>query len=458
MDELTFQQSLRQRPPADPHYRLRLSTAPGAVAAAATPTSTDFTETRPRLFALRLAMAGGIVALFGGLLLAGLLTQPSERVPAPASSPTATWTPPPELTMEEIAPGVTQATLAGDSSFEAADGPYDFTFDPHGGVWLLSPAGLQRVGDDTSYPSPGAVRTFSDLSPAPDGALWVLVDDTVASFRDGGWTEAPPFPGDTEDPPGALEVLPDGTVWARSTTTLARLDDDAWTAYPIADEEGPVPDAGLVFPWDLAWTPDGSLWVTTNGARKRNRGDLLRFDGEVFDPIGLPVQVEGWVGPLVSGHDGALWAYLDNPPTLARFDGTAWESWGRVPRIQRTGICVGRMAAAPDGRLWAIARRGDIPCAGDVLGAYDGATWTDALRSDALLREDAQLRVAPDGNLWVEPAHGLFIIATPEALATAGPAGQSAEEGESTERATPDLLPLPIHSFVVTDAAGAASE
>ncbi len=206
--------------------------------------------------------------------------------------------------------------------------------------------------DAPAYPSPDQMPYYPDLSPAPDGALWALANGTVATFRDGAWTEAPPFPGDTEDPPGALEVRPDGTVWGRSTTTLARLDGDTWTAHRITDPVGPVPDAGWVSPGDLAWTSDGSLWVTTNGARKKNRGGLLRFDGEVFHQVEPSVPVEGWIGPLVSGPDGELWAYLDaDPPRLARYDGTDWELSGRVPRIQRSGTCVGRMVAAPDGRL-----------------------------------------------------------------------------------------------------------
>ena len=402
---------------------------------------------RSMFSATKFLVAGAIVALFGGFLLSGVLTQqPSDEPPPPAAasasaSPLAdqTWTPPPELAMVGIAPGVTKAAVPGVSSleswwldteaspqqdldnFNAGDG-FDFTFDRDGDMWLLSPAGLLRVGDDTAYPSPGQMSYYLDLSSAPDGALWVLANDTVASFRDGAWAAAPPFPGDTEDGPGALEVLPDGTVWARSTTTLARLDGDAWTAYRITDDQGPVPDAGWVFPGDLAWTPDGSLWVTTNGARKHGRGDLLRFDGEVFHPVEPPVPVEGLIGPLVSGPDGELWAYLEaDPPRLARFDGTDWEVSGRVPRIA-ADICLGRMVSAPDGRLWAIARTQprQHECHGDVLGAYDGATWTGVgALPESWLTEVAPLHVAPDGNLWVESAPGLFLITHPEAVVAA---------------------------------------
>jgi hypothetical protein len=388
--------------------------------------------------ATKFVVAGAIVALFGGFLLTGLLAQRSDEPLPPAAATTSaspeadvTWTPPPELTMEEVAPGVMRAMLPGAGSFKAASGPHDFMFDAHGDLWLLSPAGLLRVGDDTTYPSPDSDgQGLADLSPAPDGALWALANDTVASFRDGAWTEAPPFPGDTEDGPRALEVLPDGTVWARSTTTLARLEGDAWTAYRITDDEGPVPDAGWVFPGDLAWTPDGSLWVTTCntkvGVRPKDRvrtvlpGGLLRFDGEVFHQVAPLVPVQGCIGPLVSGPDGELWTYLDaDPPRLARFDGTDWELFGAgagIPRISWTGRTFGQMVAAPDGRLWVIAAPSSM--ADRRLGTFDGATWTaaDGLAS-YWVREGSTLRVAPDGNLWVEPAHGLFLIATPEAVA-----------------------------------------
>jgi hypothetical protein len=409
--------------------------------------------------ATKFLVAGAIVALFGGFLLSGVMTQqPSDEPPPPAAASTSaspladpTWTPPPELVMVEIAPGVTKAAVPGVSSLESwwldpetspqqdavaeervlismmlqdaeeeTNGPYefDFTFDREGDLWLLSPAGLLRVGDDTAYPSPGQMWHYPDLSSAPDGALWALANDTVASFRDGAWTAAPPFPGDA--PADALEVLPDGTVWARSTTTLARLDGDAWTAHRITDEQGPVPERRRHFPGALSWTPDGSLWVTTNGARKRKTGDLLRFDGEVFHPVELPVPVEGWIGPLASGPDGELWAYLDaDPPRLARFDGTDWGASGRVPRIA-TDLCSGRMVSAPDGRLWAIPRKRGPQhhdCDGDVLGAYDGATWTGVgALPESWLTEVAKLHMGPDGNLWVESAPGLFLIAAPEAV------------------------------------------
>ena len=139
----------------------------------------------------------------------------------------------------------------------------------------------------------------------------------------------------------------------------------------------------------------------------------------MFHPVEPPVPVEGWFGPLASGQDGELWAYLDaEPPRLPRVDGTDWESSGRVPRIQRTGTCVGRMVAAPDGRLWTIPRTRSTPCSGDVLGAHDGAAWTGVgALPGSWLTESAKLHMGPDGNLWVEPAHGLFLIATPEAVA-----------------------------------------
>jgi len=424
----------RVQPTAPPMLRQRIGTMP-----LPSNTKRGFLPRIPQwrfqsmFSATKFVVAGVIVALFGGFLLAGVLTQqPSERAVAPASSPTATWAPPSELAIEELAPGVMKATLAGVGSIERSGSKHDFTFDQHGDMWMLSPDGLRRVGDETSYPGPGSTDAYWDLTSAPDGALWAVANGTVASFRDDVWTDAPEFPG--KPPASALEVLPDGTVWARSTTRLARLDGDTWTAYRITDEYGPISDSTYIFPGDLAWTLDGSLWVTTcydyhdddrGLVRSKDRGGLVRFDGTAFHPAAPPRPLDGCrVSPLASGTDGELWAYLAAElSTLARFDGTDWELSDDpvgIPRIHNPWMVVGFMVVAPDGRLWAT---GDF---GRVLGAFDGTTWTDAsvpreerLGSTGSVSNllERPLRVAPDGSIWVWTLDGYFLVITPEALA-----------------------------------------
>ena len=234
MDDMTLERSLRARPPVDPPYRPRLTHTPGITGPIDTPPQPMTRRTRPMLTATRLVAAIAIVSLGAGALLFSVGSDPS---PVPASTPSpspTTWTPPPGLVTEELAPGVLFASHAGVGSSRNGD----LAFGADGGIWLLNAGRLMRVGDVGTHPGPSVGLAFADLSGSPDGALWSLAKGTVASFRDGAWTTAPAFPGDA--PAKALEVLPDGTVWARSTTTLARLDGDAWTAYPIEDDQGQV--------------------------------------------------------------------------------------------------------------------------------------------------------------------------------------------------------------------------
>jgi hypothetical protein len=369
----------------------------------------------------RLVAAIAIVALgTGAVLLAG------GRVASPSATPSpspVTWTPPPSLVTEEVAPGVLLTTDDGAGHLLRWQGGMpdsDFAFAPDGSIWLLHGSELIRMGDEGRYPGPRGGFDMADLTAAPDGTLWALSEGTVASFRDRAWVTAPAFPG--RAPAKALEVLPDGTVWARSTTTLARLDGDSWVAFPIADDQGPIPDYEFVFPGGLAWTPDGSLWLTA--CRSYHEPVLLRFDGTRFHASPPSAQAE--CGPLLStGPDGELWAWVligggtrPRYAALARHDGTGWQVSPRaagVPSIAAPGAFVGSMAVAPDGRLWAAGGTGDR---GSMLGAFDGTVWTDVFGPvDPPVQGGGPTRVAPDGTVWLLTESGLLIIDPEEAMA-----------------------------------------
>lgn len=367
--------------------------------------------------ATRLIAATAVVALGTGTLFFAASPGPA---PAPTVSPSPSpmaWTPPPGLVTQELAPGVILATEDGEGRpLRYLGGVPDFAFAPDGGLWLLHDSVLIRVGDAGVHPAPPGGVDKADLTVASDGTLWALSDGTVASFRGAAWAHAPTFPGGASAK--ALEVLPDGTLWARSATTLARLDGDSWVAFPIADDQGPVPDYVYVFPGDLAWTPDGSLWVTTCQARKSGKGGLLRFDGSTFHRPALEAPADGCILPLATEADGVLWAFLEtDPPSLARFDGTSWElsaDDAGIPGIQATGVVAGTMVVAPDGRLWAASIDGEAA----LIGAFDGTTWTDAFtRTDGPGFQELPIHVAPDGTVWLLTMEGLLIIDPEVAMA-----------------------------------------
>ena len=355
-----------------------------------------------------------VVSLGAGTLLFSAVSDPTP-VPATTPSPSPTsWTPPPGLDTEELAPGVLFASHAGVGSSRHGD----LAFDADGGIWLLTTGRLKRVGDVGSLPGPSVGLDFADLTGSPDGALWSLAKGTVASFRDDVWTTVPAFPGDA--PAKALEVLPDGTVWARSTTTLARLDGDTWTAYPIVDDQGQIADYVYLFPGGFASTPDGSLWVSICDHTGNRAGQLLRFDGSKFQPVTPPPPQVNCYSPLASGPEGELWAFIStDPPALARFDGMAWkvsDADADIPHIAASGGYTGNMIVAPDGRLWAAGASDR----GLVLGVYDGTTWTDVFTdTEDLDLLERPLQVAPDGTIWLWVRNGFLVIDPAAAGATA---------------------------------------
>jgi hypothetical protein len=363
------------------------------------------------------SLVGVALLITAGVAILYLGANPGPTAPPPSPSP---WALPSGLVTERIGRGILRIVDDGaghvfpiPAPIQSLSGVYDAdaAFTPDGKVWIVGAEGLIELGRDGLHPLPERLAGRVDLTAAPDGTLWMLANDTVASFRPAdpapAWDVAPAFPGGVR--PEALEVLPDGQVWALSSTTLARLDAVGWAPFPIDREfvsEGGSPR--------LARTTDGTFWLRVFGSDDRRH--LLRFDGDTFEeatPVGAPR--EGQVMSVAAGPNGELWAYVkyddeaDRDDALARHDGSSWRQVRpqvSVPNIAVRGFSDGNMVVGADGRVWA----GTLS---DRLVAFDGSTWTEAIATGEQPRVCGQcmqmtLRVAPDGSVWV-PAHGLIV-------------------------------------------------
>ena len=166
--------------------------------------------------ATKFVVAGAIVALFGGFLLAGVLTQrpsdemtPGVEVASPEASASASPSSTIGLVTEEVKHGVYRVLDDGAghdlTSTAASDAPREIAVGNDGSVWLHvgteSEGRLFRLGDaaDHAIPSrPGRAR----ITAAPDGSVWMLgglldeawLGDRVIRLLDGEWSEfaAPP--------------------------------------------------------------------------------------------------------------------------------------------------------------------------------------------------------------------------------------------------------------------------
>ena len=371
--------------------------------------------------ATKYVVAGAIVALFGGFLLAGVLTQQDgEVLPAAVTESPSLMTTEELLSgmaTEEVEPGVYRVLSDAAGHDLVAEPPAGVTVAPDGSIWLLrasddlvdgsavEPNGgvdsVFQLGQDGTYRFEPSSSDFVDLAVDTDGAAWVSigsepqdgrwgysgVQGSLASVDEGTWA-FPTWPDGSTDV-GAIEATSDGAVWvARNVEdgpgpSVARLKDGEWTVLPTLDDpslEGHYRGqfANFVVADDgTAWLANGRM--TWGGDGAPGPTGLLHFDGERWEVVDLPVEGRIHAGPLALGPDGTLWVYamdmLADVPSqnyLLRLDADGWTLYaGRsgargltldeadgVPMLSTQFYYEARMAVDPDGRLW-IAVSGD---------------------------------------------------------------------------------------------------
>jgi len=384
--------------------------------------------------ALRFVAAGVIIGLFGGFLLAGVLTAPPvDRAPAAATespSPLTTEELLSTAATDEVEPGVLRVIDDGIRDLAAADtislvGGWD------GGVWLLSEDHFVRVGADGRYEWPaGLTEPAGEFEVAPDGTVWILGAgedgvSTIWSFDGARWSRHGPT-SDTR----AIEVADDGTVWAfwqdqgSETVSLGYLADG---------ERRPVGEwhEGRVHGGHLYVSGSDDIWVAGAPAHREGKPELYRLvDGA------LQQEYEATVVAADVSVDGTAWSVsLDE---LVRLDRTTEEaepeSWalpgsmtaGWGSRSRWTFLPGDAFRAAPDGSIWFALRADSGPpvpevhCAG--IARFDGTTWLGPFLPDRCVES---IELAADGSVWLlahdaegssEDLVDLFVV-TPEAIA-----------------------------------------
>ena len=368
--------------------------------------------------ATKLLVAAAIVALFGGFLLAGVVTQPTDRpvpaAPSPEASPRATDVVLARLETEEVAPGVLK--VAADGTGQEMSSIEGIIVSDDGTVWTWTPGSVRELGQQGHR---GSIA--GDLALGPGGTLWAAGKDScadvlppISSFDGQSWTlrseglEAPVSGPDPRWPPDyipSLAVGGDGVAWAVGEncgdigyTSLLRLGPEGWTIYSIGDglPAWPCgPDCGGQ--WSIETTPDGTVWLGVP------QGGLARFDGSgwnVVRPLGG--DEDHGVISLASNGDGVLWAEIQTDDTvpwyesrlgkerlLARFDGQVWEVFPYLPASDTDDLGPRSIqAVGPDGAVWLT----------DAYSAQDrGRAIIDLDLSDV---RGLSLPVSFDGERW----------------------------------------------------------
>ena len=412
--------------------------------------------------ATKFVVAGAIVALFGGFLLTGVLTQPSDdRLPVVGASASATTQTEPtdaatseaeptttveadssttapdllsgvDLVTEEVEPGVFRVLsdgvrdLGDDGPGEGQTIKRNVVAGQDGSVWLFrsnpdddhQSSVFFRLGEPEERGMDGRIAVNDDAVVGPDGVMWYAIRDIqhrvpeprLRSFDGTDWRDHPPAEGDGVVT--GVEVGPDGAAWSiwqtgdRRRMSAARWDEDEWQRLGGRVPADAQRRAGS---WGhhVAITDDGDVWLLPNG----NDAGIFRNSGAGWKPIEPP---SGWTTNVSHvGRDGTLWASLlkkqkrnENTRTttrLGRFDGEDWQVFGKGERFPvEASIHRGlppQFEVADDGRLWLLNTGSEDDSVWcGGVVNFDGTSWVRLL--DGLCTYDADL--APDGSLWLE--------------------------------------------------------
>jgi hypothetical protein len=350
-----------------------------------------------------------------------------------------------------LSDGVDDSIFEDDLDFEhkvTGEGRYpDIVAGLDGGIWILLEGGFYRLGESAWMPadepdSEGYVSRLyrpwnwggalneaefygvNDFDVAPDGTVWSVI------AADGGqrlYSMSPEEPGDwvaeALEWVRSVDITSDGTVWAAwesdESASIGYLGPDGWQTLgePPYLGELHVSDAGDVWisrfvvfkghqadryvdgtwqsfegqalgpPYDLG--PDGTLWIGGE--------DFVRLDGtgqQTFQgPDWMPDGVDDW--KLVDDEWTAItsedWAAMSEEEMDAMRDG---EVIGHGPWSD--------LRVAPDGSLWVAVRLGtwgeleQTVCdqGMDGIAHYDGVAWTRYLQGYCVEEMD----IATDGS------------------------------------------------------------
>lgn len=365
--------------------------------------------------ATKFVVAASIVALFGGLLLAGVMTEPIEKAvpalsPSPATTPDrlrAMPSPSAGLVTEPVAPGVVRVLSDGAGHDLASLGVDDIAVGADGAVWMTASSGLFRLGQPGMAPVRGD-PSYRNLTVANDGTVWAGVGDP-SSYDGERWSSSPGYVA-------RWAVRPDGTVWGVRPDAnyfseegreppgfvLSRIEDGRWTTVDLVGwPRRAIGDGSAPYGPGLVATADGSLWLI---ARRGDEALLVRYDGTRWKAVETPFD------PALhfAAPDGSLWIIdrregaKDGRTQLASYRDGAWtrSALRGIPHRTHYGDeDTLRPRVGSDGAVWLrLLKDGDgLPERCDGLARVVGGSWTPFLPGACI----AEIALGPYGEAWV---------------------------------------------------------
>jgi diguanylate cyclase (GGDEF)-like protein len=209
----------------------------------------------------------------------------------------------------------------------------------------------------------------------------------------------------------SLLTAPDGVLWVGlDGEGLARLDSrsQAWTRFaPEPGQPGALANGNVRA---LALDLDGALWVgTTGGGLHRLAPGANTFQRHTRASGALP---DDRVQSLCVDRQGSLWVGTWNGLLRLRRGAARFEPvWSDAAQAgSLAGRIVSMLGEAPDGRIWAGTRHGDVvlidPATGTGVTAEREADVAGDDHAPATLSVNA-MALADSDEVWVSRANGI---------------------------------------------------
>jgi hypothetical protein len=254
---------------------------------------------------------------------------------------------------------------------ETVSSPEAVACDADGGIWVAHFQGVshyadgqwETYGSDLLATGAAANELVYDVRVAPDGTVWVITSNSVASFASDTWTVYQEGQGFDESRFfNALTLDAQGRPWAAHGTGVDVFEDGTWTPLPSTDYNTPE---------SITVDANGHAWLGTISA------GAYHFDGSTWthydrDTAELP---SNYVTSLVGDSSGRVW--LGTSYGLTVFDGTNWNTY----RMSNSGLGdndVRFVVVTKDGpALPALEEKANASLTGTVQQA-DGTPLADA--------------------------------------------------------------------------------
>ncbi|HEY5630071.1 MAG TPA: hypothetical protein VIR16_11225, partial [Candidatus Limnocylindrales bacterium] len=248
---------------------------------------------------------------------------------------------------------------------------------------------------------PSGSDAVNEVVLGPSGEPWVATNSGLVTRQGRGWRVV------DANPVSAVTVARDGTVWAlRASAEVLRVrpTGGGWRVDVLA-----APDAGVrttvtgILGPELTVDGAGNVWLLGGAFGYNNQPGLWRYDGSGWALVGPTDNVgETVFGNLETGPDGAVWLTLEGTGTarsccqprdpsaqVARWKDGRWTVFGTQDGLPAT-LSQLSLAVTPDGTAWLSTEPG--------LYRYDAsaASWRLAVGGHFFGR----IAAAPDGALW----------------------------------------------------------